>query len=175
VWLILCPGCRKDLEQLSHRRQRVVGCVDGVAGLEGRLGKLSHATKVCLEACSGDDDRGWRGAMWMGRVNTDLAVGESCLFLTCGHDEMYYLRIVDGMVRESGCAWAVGRSEVGIGQSIRLGVSSEPDALPSFLPAPSEACQKHATRESSSTICVLQPHTRSIIIICAKNFVVRYQ
>ena len=59
VWLILCPGCRKDLEQLSHRRQRVVGCVDGVAGLEGRLGKLSHATKVCL--CMVMIARGWRG------------------------------------------------------------------------------------------------------------------
>jgi hypothetical protein len=49
VWLILCPGCRRDLERISHRQQRVV-CLDGVVDLEGRLGNLSHATKVCLDA-----------------------------------------------------------------------------------------------------------------------------
>ena len=50
VWLILCPGFRRDLERVSHRQQRTVVCLDGVVDLKGRLGKLSHATKVCLEA-----------------------------------------------------------------------------------------------------------------------------
>jgi hypothetical protein len=33
------------LELLSHCRRRAEECMDGVAGLEGRLGNLSHARK----------------------------------------------------------------------------------------------------------------------------------
>jgi hypothetical protein len=48
------------LELLSHCRRRAEECVDGVAGLEGRLGNLSHARKFVWRRVGGAD-RGGRG------------------------------------------------------------------------------------------------------------------
>jgi hypothetical protein len=45
--------------------------VDGVAGLEGRLGNLSHARKFVWRRVGGAD-RAWRGVMWRGKATVDL-------------------------------------------------------------------------------------------------------
>ena len=54
--LILCPGCRRDLEQLSHCSGWEVGCSDGVAGLEGRFRKIESCDESLF--VHADDDRG---------------------------------------------------------------------------------------------------------------------
>ena len=71
VWLILCPGCRMDREQLSHRRQRVVGCVDGVAGLEGRFRKIESCDESLFVH---GDDRARMAGCWCGGAERVIAV-----------------------------------------------------------------------------------------------------
>ena len=76
-----------------------MGCVDGVAGLEGRFRKIESCSEslfVQMVVMIADGGALCGGAE---RVNDVVAEGESNLILTCGHIEVDYLFIaVDDML-----------------------------------------------------------------------------
>ena len=74
-WLIQSPGCRRDLERLSHCRQREVGFLDGAAGLEGRFRKFESCDESLfvhlvmmiargLAGCRVEGQREWMLLLW---------------------------------------------------------------------------------------------------------------
>ena len=119
AWLILCPGCRRDLGRLSHCRQRVVECLDGAAGLEGRFRKIESCDEslfVHLVMMIADGGV----LVWRGRV-LSVAVGETNQFLPVAMLRCVIFSLLLMVWAKSGCAWAEGGSEVGNGQYTRLG------------------------------------------------------